>query len=209
MPVRDLMLWDISMMNRSLLAPKSYDEMFQDTKLKNGQPTHYGLGVEVDQRDGHPIIAHSGEVSGFVSDNIVLPQDKMAVAVLTNEDASGAASMIANQIVAALLGLPENAGKKEEAQARQIFLGLQNGTIDRSLFTDNCNAYFTKQAIDDYASSLKPLGKPLVFRQIKQELRGGMTFHAYEAIFPGQRLVVTTYVEPDGKLEQYLVIPAE
>ncbi|MGC9292949.1 MAG: serine hydrolase domain-containing protein [Acidobacteriaceae bacterium] len=209
MPAHDLLLWNISQMDRSLLAPRSYDEMFQDVKLKDGKDTHYGLGVFLSTRDQHPIISHSGEVSGFVSDDVVLPQDKIAVAVLTNEDASRAASMIANQVVAALLGLPEDPGEKAEAQARQIFLGLQQGKIDRNLFTDNCNAYFSQQALGDYASSLRPLGQPLVFRETAHELRGGMTFHAYEVLFQGQHLIVTTYVEPDGKLEQYLVIPAK
>lgn len=209
MPVHDLLLWNISQMNRSLLSPTSYDEMFQDVKLKDGQPSNYGLGVFLSDRSGHPVISHSGEVSGFVSEDVVLPQDKVAVAVLTNEDASGAASQIANQIVGAMLHLPEDTAMKDAAQAKQIFVGLQDGKIDRTLFTDNCNAYFTQQALEDYSSSLKPLGAPLVFRQVSQELRGGMTFHAYEVIFPNQRLIVTTYVEPDGKLEQYLVIPGK
>jgi CubicO group peptidase (beta-lactamase class C family) len=209
MPVHDLLLWNISQMDRSLLAPQSYDEMFQEVKLKDGQGTHYGLGVFLGSRDKHPFFSHSGEVSGFVSDDVVLPQDKIAVAVLTNEDASRAASMIANRVVAAMLGLPEDPGKKDTEQARQIFLGLQQGKIARSLFTANCNAYFSQQALEDYSSSLSPLGAPLVFRETAHELRGSMTFHVYEAIFPHQQLAVTTYVEPDGKLEQYLVIPAK
>ena len=56
-------------------------------------PTHtgYGLGVQVGDRNGHRYIEHSGEVSGFVAENIVFPEDKAAVTVLTNEDASSAA----------------------------------------------------------------------------------------------------------------------
>ena len=45
MPASDLALWNISMMNRTLLAPASYDEMFTEVKLKNGKGTGYGLGV--------------------------------------------------------------------------------------------------------------------------------------------------------------------
>jgi len=43
-------------------------------------------------------------------------------------------------------------------QARKIFEGLQHGTIDRSLFTDNANFYFNEQALKDFAGSLGPLG---------------------------------------------------
>lgn len=209
MPVHDLLLWDISVMDRSLLQPASYDQMETAVKLKDGQDSHYGLGLGVGQLDGHPILSHSGGVSGFITDNLVLPKDKVAIAVFTNEDASSAASQIAGKIARVLVGLPENPAKQSEQQAREIFVNLQNGKIDRSLFTANCNAYFDRQAVEDYASSLKPLGSPLVFHQIAKQLRGGMTFRAYDVLFPSKHLRVTTYEMPDGKLEQYLVIPVE
>jgi len=37
--------------------------------------------------------------------------------------------------------------------------GLQQGRIDRSLFTSNANAYFTDTALGDYKTSLSALGK--------------------------------------------------
>lgn len=208
MPVGNLLLWDISMMNESLLQPASYTEMETGMKLKNGQDTHYGLGVGTATRAGHIIIAHSGGVSGFITDNLVLPKDKVAITVFTNADASNAAGAIASKIAALLVGLPDDEGKQSTNQARQIFVSLQNGKIDRTLFTANCNSYFTPQALGDYASSLKPLGAPLEFRQATQNLRGGMTFRVYDVFFPHKHLLVTTYWMPDGKIEQYLVIPA-
>src|SRR5277367_2358606 len=45
MPASDLALWNISLMDRTLLAPASYDEMFREVKLKDGSGTQYGLGV--------------------------------------------------------------------------------------------------------------------------------------------------------------------
>jgi CubicO group peptidase (beta-lactamase class C family) len=209
MPVHDLLLWDISLMNESLLQPASYKQMFTEVKLKNGDNTHYGLGVEISTRARHTVISHSGEVSGFTSENMVLPQDKVAIAVLTNQEATGAASTIAGKIAAVLAGLPPSEAKQSTEQARQIFLSLQEGKIDRALFTANCNAYFDAQAIGDYASSLKPLGPPLEFQQIAREQRGGMTFRVYDVFFAHKHLNVTTYQMPDGKIEQYLVMPAE
>ena len=104
MPASDLALWNISLMNRTLLAPASYDEMFREVKLKDGSGTHYGLGVQVGERNGHRFVSHSGEVSGFVSQNIVFPDDKVAVTVLTNEDASSAAGALAQKIESAGAG---------------------------------------------------------------------------------------------------------
>src|SRR5580698_5720716 len=84
MPAHDLALWDISIMNRSLLAPESYNQMFASVKLKDGSDSHYGLGVFTASHSGHAALEHSGEVSGFVSENIVFPDDKAAIVVLTN-----------------------------------------------------------------------------------------------------------------------------
>jgi D-alanyl-D-alanine carboxypeptidase len=213
MSPHDLALWNISMMNRSLLKPASYDAMFTDVKLKNGKPTGYGLGVQVSERDGQRIISHSGEVSGFVSQNVVYPDSKAAVTVLTNIDASRAAGTIAHALEPIVLsvsttGAPPAAVQAAETRALKIFTGLQNGQLDRSQLTDLCNNYFTAEAVQDFASSLKPLGTPQSFRQIAQEPRGGMVFRAFRVEFPNRRLTVTTYEEPNSKLEQYLVLPA-
>jgi len=212
MPASDLALWNISLMNRTLLAPASYDEMFTEVKLKDGSGTHYGLGVQVGEWDGHRIISHSGEVSGFVSQNSVFPDDKVAITVLTNEDASSAASALARKIAPLLFeGVPktsDDTAASAEKRALDIFTGLQDGKLDRSQLTPFCDAYFTAEAVQDFANSLRPLGTPSSFKQAAEELRGGMTFRVFDVSFPDKKLRVTTYEEPDGKLEQYLVIPS-
>jgi D-alanyl-D-alanine carboxypeptidase len=209
MPAHDLALWDISLIDRSLLSPASYTQMFTPVLLKSGASSGYGLGVFVGKKDGHATIQHGGEVSGFVSDNIVFPDDRAAIVVLTNEMATQAASLIATRIMPLILGMPASAPSKEEAQALSIFNSLADGHIDRKLFTPFCNAYFTPQVLADFATSLKPLGPPLSFQQTTTEGRGGMTFHVFKVTFPDRELKVTTYEMPDGKLEQYLVIPSD
>jgi CubicO group peptidase (beta-lactamase class C family) len=207
MTAHDLALWDRSLIAQNLLKPESYQQMFTEVKLKDGKGTHYGLGVEVMDRQGHRSIEHSGEVSGFVSDNEVLVDDGVAVAVLTNQDAVGAASAIARLAAPAVLGTAD--ASPAEKQALAIFRGLQAGHIDRSLLAPNLNDYFTAEAVADFQASLAPLGEPLSFRQSAEQLRGGMTFRAFQIVYPNQRLSLTTYTYPDGKLEQYLIAPAE
>jgi D-alanyl-D-alanine carboxypeptidase len=208
MPAHDLALWDISIINRTLLSPESYHQMLTPVRLSNGDSTGYGLGVALKEKDGRHVIEHSGEVSGFVSDNVVYPFDRVAIVVLTNEMATQAASQIAERIAPLVLGVVAAAEpSKAEAQALAIFNGLADGHINRKLFTKFCNAYFSQQALDDFATSLKPLGPPLSFKQTREELRGGMTFRVFTLAFPDRQLKVTTYEMPDGKIEQYLVLP--
>ncbi|MFY9747566.1 MAG: serine hydrolase domain-containing protein [Acidobacteriaceae bacterium] len=210
MPAYDLAQWDISVMNRSLLEAKSYDEMFTSVKLKDGGDPHYGLGLGIGNLSGHGYLEHSGEVMGFTSDNYVFPKEKLAIAVLTNQDATRAAGVIARGMAPLLLGVTTQGPSVAEAQARELFENFQQGKIDRNLFTPWCNAYFSEQALGDFQSSLAPLGKPSSVRQVADELRGGMTFRSFRVEFPNssQRVTITTYTEPDGKLEQYLVLPA-
>jgi CubicO group peptidase (beta-lactamase class C family) len=206
MTAHDLALWDESLLAQSILSPASYKEMFTEVKLKDGKGTHYGLGVFVRDLDGHRSIEHSGEVSGFVSDNVVLVDDGAAVVVLTNQDAVSAASTIAHLAAPLVAGYPATA---PEAQALAIYRGLQKGTIDRSLLAPNLSDYFTPEALADFRSSLAPLGEPLSLRQSHEELRGGMTFRVFSIVYPGRKLELTTYTYPDGKLEQYLIAPEE
>ena len=206
MTAHDLALWDESLIAQTVLKPESYKQMFTEVKLKDGKGTHYGLGVDVRDRNGHRSIEHSGEVSGFVADNEVLVDDGVAVAVLTNQDAVGAASTIARLAAPAILGA---AGTEAEKQALAIFHDLQQGRIDRSLLAPNLSDYFTAEALADFQLSLAPLGEPLSFRQTNESLRGGMTFHSFDIVYPGKRLRLTTYTYPDGKLEQYLIEPVE
>jgi D-alanyl-D-alanine carboxypeptidase len=206
MTAHDLALWDESLIAETVLKPESYKAMFTEMKLKDGKGTKYGLGVEVTKHDGHRSIEHSGEVTGFVSDNEVLIDDGVAVAVLTNHMAGGA-STIAQLVASTMAGT--GAQTEPEKQALDLYRELQKGRIDRSLLAPNLDDYFSAQTIADFRDSLAPLGEPLTFKQTAEELRGGMTFRTFRIVYPGKRLTLTTYTYPDGKLEQYLVDPAD
>ncbi len=208
MTPHDLALWDISVMNRSLLSKASYDAFETEVKLKDGKGTGYALGVEVGSRNGHKMIEHSGEETGFVAENIVFPDDKAAVVVLTNQDASRAASVIGNQIARIAFGIAP-AQPKDAASALVLSqLGLlAQGHIDASRMNANLQSYYSPAVIADYQASLSKLGAPLGLRERLHEDRGGMVYHIYEVTYPGRNVTVTTYEMPDGTLDQLLIEP--
>jgi D-alanyl-D-alanine carboxypeptidase len=207
MTPRDLAAWDISIIRHSLLKPESYRALTSDVGLKNGASTGYALGIDVSMQGGRLMLEHSGEVSGFTAENMVFPDDSVAIVVLTNQDAAPAAGAIAAQISQVLFATEDALSTNRTAQARAIFDGLQHGTVDRSLFTSNANAYFSPQAVADFASSLGPLGPLTGFVQTRKSERGGMVYRSFRASFPNRALRVWTYETPDGKLEQYQVAP--
>ncbi|HJQ24974.1 MAG TPA: serine hydrolase domain-containing protein [Blastocatellia bacterium] len=205
MTAEDLARWDISIIAQKVMKPSSYRELETEVLLKNGLGTQYGLGVGVSKVAGHRAIAHNGEVSGFSAENIVFPDERVAVVVLTNQDAAGAGGTIVEDVAPLLLAADDPATPKKQEQARKIFEGLQQGKIDRTLFTEDANFYFSEQALKDFAQGLGPLGPPQEFKQVRQGLRGGMTLRVYSVTFAQKTLRAWTYEMPDGKLEQYQV----
>ncbi|HUX32841.1 MAG TPA: serine hydrolase domain-containing protein [Gemmatimonadaceae bacterium] len=215
MPVGDLLTWDISVMNESLLSHASYAEMESPTRLRDGLYSNYGLGLSAGAFNGRRMVSHSGEVGGFVAQNIVMPDDKIAIAVLTNQEAAPAAGMIARAIAtllvppgASIASTPDETAKAR-AEARRVLEGLQKGTIERALFTANANFYFDRTALDDYAQSLGRQGAIKSFEQQSTSLRGGMRYRGFAIEFAdGTKANLSTYWTADGKIEQFLVEPA-
>jgi D-alanyl-D-alanine carboxypeptidase len=205
MTAEDLAKWDVSLIGQRILRPASYKQMETETLLNNGLGTQYGLGIAVKSLSGHRVLEHGGEVSGYSAENLIFPDDGVAVAVLTNQDLSTAPSAIAHNIAALLV--PQSTAIEDQAlrQVQAIFAGLQKGRLDRSQFSANGNSYFTAQAIKDFQSSLAPLGRPLSFVAAGQQERGGMTYRGYIVEFASKKLRVWVRILPDGKIEQYQV----
>jgi CubicO group peptidase (beta-lactamase class C family) len=208
MTAEDLARWNVGMLDQRLLAPASYREMQTEVRLNNGLGTSYGLGIEVRTERGHRVLAHGGEVSGFTASNLVFPDDRAAITVLVNQDSSDASGTIASRIAPLLFEKTDSAASSE-VRARKILEGLQQGRLDRSLFTENANSYFTDQAIRDFAAGLAPLGAPAALTQTRQSVRGGMTFRLFEVKFSSRTLEIWERDMPDGKIEQYQVMSKE
>ncbi len=212
MPASTLLQWDLNFIHKSLLSPASYKLMETPFITADGKDTGYGLGIFIKDHDGHLELEHGGEVGGYVSENIVFPNDKAAIVVLTNETASEAASEIAAQITPLVLPAAAAANSTEAAdhvamQLPTILAGLAKGEIDRSLFTANCNSYFGPDALKDFAAELAPLGAVKDVTKARSALRGGMTFGLYRITFAnGSALLLDTYTLPDGKIEQLLIL---
>jgi len=203
----DLAKWDIAFLERRILSAKSYQEFTREVKLKNGDSTHYALGLTLAEINNMPVFQHGGEVSGFISLNSVFPTRKGAIVVLSNQDVVNMVGPISRQI-ATLAYLPEtkDPSDKDTQQVKQILADLQAGKIDRSLFTANANTYFSDMALQDCKASLGPLGPLKSVTAVNENLRGGMTHRSYRAEFEKKTLMLNIYLLPDGKYEQFLVL---
>jgi D-alanyl-D-alanine carboxypeptidase len=212
MSATDLAKWDIARLNRAVLTPGEWDTQETTIKLANGKDTNYGLGVFVGSNDGHRFVEHSGEAVGFLSENIVFPDDKAAIVVLINADFSNAVSTISAKIADTLFKTPGDPEVARTAEARAMYDALVAGKVDRSRLTTDANYYFTATALGDYRDSLGKLGAPTDFRPSRPpRLRGGFVNRNYTVTYPDRKLSVVTYAEPGdaGRYEQFIVMPAE
>jgi hypothetical protein len=208
MTASDLSLWDKSLIDGTILKPESLKALTTEVLLNGGSGTHYALGLQVGTTaKGNRRWSHGGGAAGFISRNTTYPDDKVSITVLTNGEGSTAAA-IAGRIEDLLFApaADPQAGPALE-RAKKLFASLQNGNPDRSLISSDLSAYFTAQAVADFASSLKPLGDPQSFTARAHEDRGGMTQRDYAVKAGGKSLAISTYITPEGKFAQFLVIP--
>lgn len=203
----DLALWDISLMNGSILKPSLLKDLTTEVHLKNGSGTGYALGLGVGNRNGKRIWGHNGGTSGFISANKTYPDERLAITVFTNQDAP-AASEIARAIEDILrTPTPDPRAVTSLAIVKTVYAQLSQGKLDRSLLTDDANAYFTPQALADYLDSLKSAGAPASVEETGAQERGGMSYRFYRVKTPRKTFQVSTFFTPEGKLDQFLVAP--
>ena len=216
MSAEDLAKWNVARLKRTVLPADDWAAQETPVRLTDGSSNGYGLGVLAGSADGRRFVEHSGEAVGFLSENVVFPDQEAAIVVLTNSWFSDAVSRIAQGIGRVVLppaavpaATPDGTAL---ARARRTYDQLRRGALDGRQLTENANFYFTAQARADYRTSLSPLGEPTGFVQTGQtRLRGGFVNRVYRVSYPGRTLAVSTYAEPGdtGRFEQFLVAPTQ
>jgi CubicO group peptidase (beta-lactamase class C family) len=208
MSAEDLARWDISIITQSLLSPEAYQALEQETLLKNGAGTRYGLGLGVRLKSERRVLSHGGEVSGFVAQNVIFPDAHAAIVVLTNADTADSAATIADKIEDVLFVIDSPEGAAKGAVAKKIFADLAQGRIDRALFSDNGNEYYSAKAVADTARALALVGRLKSFELTRSGTRGGMDERVYKVTLTKKTFDLVVRQWPDGKIEQFILSPS-
>ncbi|TWJ04321.1 CubicO group peptidase (beta-lactamase class C family) [Mucilaginibacter frigoritolerans] len=118
--VADLSKWVIVHMNNgkygdssNLFSEAIHQEMWSPqtiipTPAKNSYHTHftaYGLGFVLSDVNGYKEVNHTGGIDGMVTKITMLPELKLAIIVLTNQQSGAAFSAVTNQIKDSYLGV--------------------------------------------------------------------------------------------------------
>jgi len=207
MAAPDLAKWDIAFLQHQLLSPSSYEQFTHEIRLKNGDLTHYALGLSLGDFHGIPMFSHGGEVSGFLALDEKFPTRNGAIIVLSNEDGISVTGPVADQL-AQLVFLPSEPEESaaDTARVRAVLEGLRQGKIQPDQFTENARSYFTPEALRDIRTSLTNLGPLKSVSRSAESLRGGMTHRSYRVEFAKKTVRLNVYVAADGKFEQFMVV---
>jgi CubicO group peptidase (beta-lactamase class C family) len=100
----DLVTWLKALHGGKVLSPKSYTEMTTASKLNDGTPLRYGMGIAVgkDIRDLN-FIGHGGGIAGFTAEATWYPDAQAAIVVLMNSNGNIDPGAVAGELAAELL----------------------------------------------------------------------------------------------------------
>ena len=127
--VDDLVRWAQALASGKVVSPASFAKMTAPVKPADGSDPRYGFGLNVNPIGGHRAIGHGGEINGFNSLLLTLPDDGIVVAVLANSE-KDVASDIGIRILEEMLGLPSRAPKAVPLADASRFVGVFRTTFN-------------------------------------------------------------------------------
>ena len=213
MTAAELAEWNIARIERTLLPREDWEMMETPVRLADGTGTGYGLGVSKQLVGGRWVVDHGGESVGFLSQNSIWVDDKIAITVLTNADFAGVQDSLTHKIAEIVLPKSAQASTAEPARtvdARAELKAIAQGKFDRARFTANAQYYFKPETLGDYRTSLSRLGPLTAISPLRDpRLRGGFVNRNFRLTFGKKSLLLITYAEPgaNGRWEQFIVMP--
>ncbi|HLL81651.1 MAG TPA: serine hydrolase domain-containing protein, partial [Longimicrobium sp.] len=101
----DMVTWVRALHGGKVLSPASYAEFIAPSKLNDGTPLRYGMGVQVGpDPGGHKYIGHGGAIAGFTAEVGWYPDAEMAVVVLQNSNGTLDPGAVASELASQVLG---------------------------------------------------------------------------------------------------------
>jgi D-alanyl-D-alanine carboxypeptidase len=201
--VYDLAKWDIGL--PLLLRIPAEREMF--TAATTNGPERPGLGWFIDSRGDRPYYWQDGELPGFAAMNGMLPQDHVAVIVLTNvDDMNGAGTALPEDLASHILDIvlpPPHVGFDSAivTRAKEWLARIAEKNIDRTQLTPAFSAYLTDDLLA--RANFAALGKPLAFVPLSSAATNdGGTLYEFLVRFAHAQYTYRFGVAKDGKIDQ-------
>lgn len=102
----DMFRWNQAIKSNILVKKETMARAFTSFKLKDGQDSHYGYGWHIQDIHGSLSLRHGGGVSGFVSEELYLPEEDVFVIALFNSRSNTPTGVLTRLIAAWAIGKP-------------------------------------------------------------------------------------------------------
>lgn len=161
--VNDMANWILTWLNngtfetKEILSKNYIQEAISMKAIDNGLPTEtsdpnvytfgYGYGWKVNSSNGHYKVHHGGNVSGFSSQLVMYPTDKLGIIVLTNQHNSILPYIIADIISNRMLRLKRTEWNKYPVKVSDIYIastdikGVNKEKMPTHNWTDYCGKF--------------------------------------------------------------------
>jgi len=156
--VDDLNIWFTALRSGTLISAESYQKMISPFELNDKTTSDYGYGLGSYQINKYRAIGHGGGIHGFVTHAFYLPEEKLYVAVLNNND-SGNPRDIALLLAAKALNIKVPDFKSVNLNDKQLSAFIGSYQIDkksaRVISVDDGTIY--SQRDDGHKWVIKPM----------------------------------------------------
>ncbi len=139
----DLLRWQRALVTGRLLRDSTLRRAWTPARTTSGDLTDYGYGWFIGTLQGHALVEHGGNMGGFMSHAMYLPDDSLLVVVLLNGRGNRLPELTATAIAAIALGKPlvrralvvsadslqQYVGQYLNAQRAAIHIGIEQGRL--------------------------------------------------------------------------------
>lgn len=135
----DLFKWNQALTSHTLLKAESLAKARAEYKLPDGKGTNYGYGWFIGDIQASPLFEHGGNMGGFMSHAIYLPQEDVYVVVLYNFRAPRLPEFLAGDLAALTINKPFNIRETaiDEAVLKTYVGVYEEGGVERLLTIEN------------------------------------------------------------------------
>ncbi|WP_447637367.1 serine hydrolase domain-containing protein [Flavobacterium microcysteis] len=82
---KDLFVWEEALYDQKLLSTKEMENAYKVATLNDGSISNYGFGWNIEEKNGHKIVSHTGGLNGYRACIWRNLHDKTVIIVLTNQ----------------------------------------------------------------------------------------------------------------------------
>lgn len=160
----DLFKWNQALNAHKLIKKESLEKAQAEFKLPGGKGTNYGYGWFTGNIQGSPLVEHGGNMGGFMSHAIYLPQEEVFVAAFYNfRSPTRLPEFLAGDLAALAIGKPFNIKEISfDENLLKTYIGVyEDEGVERLITVENGKLYY--QRVGANKMQMKPYAKDKFF----------------------------------------------